>query len=138
MTEQKHGIVDHPNHPLPRSFVEPIIFLAEQMAKKDRILPPPKPRMVDQLADAVGLDPEQRRRWFHDLDDDKACEKIDLESAKRGALVVLALVLKMDTNGGEEAQKYFTSIRKKLEMDSITVPADLEEHKELALEYLSD
>ena len=52
--------------------------------------------------------------------------------------MVLALVLKADTNGGAEASAYFTNIRTKLGAEPITVPSGLDELKELALSYLVD
>lgn len=138
MSDHHDAKIERPNHPLPRSYVEPIIFLADQMARKNRIIPVPENRMVDELADAAGIDTKQIKKWFHGMDDDDACEKIDLDLAKMGALVVMALVLKTDTTGGDEATAYFTMIRKKLGADPITVPSNLEAHKELALSYLED
>jgi hypothetical protein len=128
--------IEKPNHPLPRKYVEPILFLAERMASMERVQPPPPQRMVDALAETVGQAGFRRERWFRELNDNRACERIDLETAKKGALVVLSLVLKADTNRGEEARAYFSKIRALLGAEPITVPADLADHKELTLKYL--
>ena len=138
MPDHDSGKIERPIHNLPRNYVELILYLPQEMAKKDRILPVPETRMVDILSDQVGISPQQMKKWFHGMTDDEACEKIDSGLAKNGALVGLALVLKADTNGGEEASTYFTRIRNKLGAEPIKVPADPGELKELALSYLVD
>ena len=127
-----------PNTTCHAIYVELILYLAQEMAKKDRILPVPETRMVDLLSGEVGISQQQMKKWFHGLNDDEACKKIDMDLARNGALVVLALVLKADTNGGAEASAYFTNIRTKLGAEPITVPSGLDELKELALSYLVD
>ncbi len=102
MSVESNGKVERPNHPLPRSYVEPILFLAHEMAKKDRVVPVPDQRMVDRLAKEIGIDAQQMRKWFHGMTDEQAIRKLDLELAKKGALVVLALILKADTTGGDQ------------------------------------
>ena len=130
--------VEKPGHAISRRYYEPIIFLAERMASMDKITPMPEQRMVDELAKAVGLEDVRRQRWFRDLNDNKACERIDLDTVKRCILVVLSLVMKADTQRGEDAKKYFSKIRELLGADPITVPVEIEEHKELALKYLKN
>ena len=130
------GHIKRPDHAVPRKYVEPILFLADQLAGMDRITPQPPTPMVDALAEATGLHDIRRQRWYRELNDDKACEMIDLETVKRGALVVLTLVMKSDTTRGEAAKAYFSKIRNLLGADPITVPSDIGEHKQLALRYL--
>lgn len=128
--------VTKPAHVVSRRYHEPIIYLAERMASMDKITPAPEARMVDKLAHAVGIESSKKQRWFRDLNDDKACEKIDTDTVKRCVLVVLTLVLKADTQRGEEAKKYFSKIRELLDADPITVPVEMDEHQALAMKYL--
>jgi len=56
----------------------------------------------------------------------------------RAALVVLSLVLKADVQRKPSEHAYFTRIREALGAPPITVPVDVEGHKQLALEYFLD
>ena len=131
---QKHA--ERPTHAVPRKYVEPILYLAERMSQQDRLNPPPGKRMVDQLAEALQVKDFRRQPWFRGLSDQRACEQIDLESVKRGTLVVLALVMKADTTRGDDAKGYFRKVRELLDTEPIAVPAAMEQHKDLALRYL--
>ena len=57
--------------------------------------------------------------------------------ARQGALVVLSLVLKADSDRLESEQAYFTEIRGMIGGDPVTVPIDFQDHKNLAVEYVS-
>ncbi len=130
--------VERPSHPLPRRYIEPIIFLAHRMAAMDKLTPPPEPRMVDQLTDMSHVETPKDQRWFRDLNDNVACDKLDLDTVKRGALVILCLVMKADTEIGDEAKAYFSKIRGLLEAEPVTVPVELDDHKKLAVSYLRE
>ena len=131
---QRH--VDKPTHALPRKYIEPILYLAERMSNQDKLVPAPGKRMVDQLAEALQIKDFRRQPWFRGMNEQRACELIDLETVKRGALVVISLVLKVDTTRGETAKAYFTKLREMLGTEPIAVPADLDAHHDLALRYL--
>ena len=131
---QKH--VERPNHPVPRKYMEPILYLAERMSQHDRILPPPATRTVDALAEMLGLKDFRRQPWFRQMNEQRAAAALDLETAKRATLVVLTLVMKTDTTLGESAKRYFTELREMLGADPIAVPADLAEHKDLVERFL--
>lgn len=131
---QRH--IEVPNHPVPRKYIEPILFLADRMSSQDRITPAPAKRMVDQLAEALQIKDFRRQPWYRQQSEQQACKAIDLETAKRGTLVVLTLVMKADTTRGEVAKAFFSRMRQALDMEPIAVPAELDEHKSLALRYL--
>lgn len=133
-TVQKH--VARPSHSIPRKYVEPILYLADRMSQQDRIVPPPSKRMVDQIAEAVKMRDFRRQSRFRGLSDQRACEQIDLETAKLATLVVLSLVMKYDTTRGENAKGYFTKVRELLGQQPVAVPAELDQHRDLALRYL--
>jgi hypothetical protein len=131
---QRH--IEQPTHPLPRKYIEPIMYLAERMSQQDKLVPAPSPRMVDRLAEALQLKDFRRAPWFRGFNEQRACEAIDMETVKRGTLVVLTLVLKADTTRGEHAKAWFSKVREMLGTDAIAVPAELEAHLDLALRYL--
>jgi hypothetical protein len=131
-----HKHIERPAHPVSRKYVEPILYLAERMSQHDRVVPVHGLRMVDQLAEAVQVSDVRRQPWYRQFDDQKACAQLDLETAKRCALVVLSLVLKIDTGRGDEAKAYFTEIRESLGAEPIAVPSEVDAHRELALRYL--
>jgi hypothetical protein len=97
-----------------------------------------KSEMLEHLAEAAGLKEYAHQQWFKELNDHKACEKLDTDTAKRGALVVLALLIKTDPNAGDPHRSYFTKVRTLLGAEPITVPADRDEHKRMAIGYLRD
>lgn len=131
---QRH--IERPMKPVPRKYLEPILYLAERMSAQDRLVPSPSQRMVDQLAEAARVNDVRRQPWFREMSEDQACEQLDLATVKRGALVVLSLVFKADTNHGDTARAYFSRLRARLGMDPIAVPTELEAHRDLALRYL--
>ena len=126
-----------PNHPVPRKYHEPILFLADRMGQHDRIPQPVGQRVVDELAERIGAADFRRQPWFRQMDERKAVSLLDLETSKRAALVVLSLVLKLDTSRGEAAKKYFTRVREMMGAEPIAVPADVAEHKVIATSYLA-
>lgn len=130
--------VERPAHPLPRRYIEPIIFLAHRMASMDKLSPPSEQPMVNQLTDASHVENPKQQSWFRDLNDNVACDKLELDTVKRGALVILCLVMKSDTIMGDEAKGYFSKIRGLLEAEPVTVPVELEDHKKLAISYLRE
>ncbi|HKI98359.1 MAG TPA: hypothetical protein VKB51_07795 [bacterium] len=131
---QRH--IDKPTHALPRKYIEPIMYLAERMSQQDKIVPAPGKRTVDQLAEALQLKDFRRQPWFRSFNEKRACEMIDLETVKRGALVIISLVMKADTTRGEAAKAYFHKVREMLETEPIAVPTELDAHRDLAMRYL--
>ena len=131
---QKH--IAWPTHAVPRKYMEPILYLAERMTQQDKIMPPPAHRVVDELAEKLRMKDFRRQPWFRGMNDQTACRLIDMETVKRGTLVLLTLVMKVDTTRGENAKAYFTRIREMLDADAIAVPADLEQHRELVTRYM--
>lgn len=47
MVEELMEALERPTRPLPRKYVEMIIFLAQRMAVQDRIIPVPEPPRVN-------------------------------------------------------------------------------------------
>ena len=140
--QQTHteGVQHHsraPTRALPRKYVEPIVYLADRMVgmgqggHKER-------GTFHLLAEAAGMRDYARQQWFRELNDQRACQRLDIDSAKRGALVVLALLIKADPQAGEAHRAYFTKVRILLGAEPITVPADVEEHRRMALGFLRD
>ncbi|MDH5751589.1 MAG: hypothetical protein OEZ59_04140 [Deltaproteobacteria bacterium] len=137
-----------PQHAIPKKYLEPIFFLAGKMAEKtdleefdgiaevshDQISD--DERMVDRLAKLAGLENIKKQRWFRELDEKKACERLDIETAKMAALVIITLVMKVDTDKGEKAKTYFSKVRKLMESNPIAVPAELAEHQRIARKFL--
>jgi hypothetical protein len=131
---QKH--IERPSHPVPRKYVEPILYLAERMGNQDKLVPAPGKRIVDELAEALQIKDFRRQPWFRALNEQRAAEMLDLETVKLGTLVVLTLVMKVDTTRGEVAKEYFSKVRQLLGMDPISVPAELATHRDLAFRFL--
>src|SRR5262245_32421124 len=128
--------VIHPARPLHRKYVEPILYLADRMAESDKQLAAAERRMVDELAVNAKVKDMRRQKWYRDLNDKTACERLDIDAAKLGALVVLTLVLKSDVKKKPEEHTYFSRIRTQLGAPPIVVPVDVESHRKLALEYI--
>jgi hypothetical protein len=128
----------HPPRPVSRRTAEPILYLAERMASADDEPVPRELRIVDMIADAVGLPTFRHQPWFREMTEAAAIERLNTELAKRAALVVLALVLKADVKRKPSEQAYFTHVREALGAAPITVPVDVEDHRKLALEYFVD
>lgn len=134
--------VQHHNRPptraLPRKYVEPILYLADRMVgmgqggHKER-------GMFNLLTETAGMKDYARQTWFRELNDQRACQRLaEVDTAKRGTLIVLALLIKADPHAGDAHRNYFTKVRNLLGAEPITVPTDLEEHRRLALGYLRD
>ena len=128
--------VIHPARPLHRKYVEPILYLADRMAESDNELAAAERRMVDFLAANAKEKDFRRQKWYRELSDKSACERLDIDAAKLGALVVLTLVLKSDIKKKPEEHSYFTRIRTQLGAPPIVVPVDIEAHRKLALQYI--
>lgn len=127
---------ERPTHAVPRKYIEPIMYLAERMSMQDKLVPAPGKRVVDQLAEALHIKDFRRQPWFRSMNDQRACELIDLETVKRAALIVLTLVMKGDTTRGDAAKAYFTKVRELMGIESIAVPSDMDAHMDLTLRHL--
>ena len=128
--------VVRPARPLSKKFLEPIFYLAEGMAAADKHVVPKEYRMIDVLADAAGLKGFRNSKNYRGLTQQKACDQLDIEVAKRAALVIIALVLKADFNRVHSEHEYFTRIRTALNAGPVVVPVDLDAHRDLALAYI--
>ena len=130
--------VVHPPRPVSRRTAEPILYLAERMASADDEAVPRETRVIDMIADAVGMPTFRHQPWFREMTEKAAIERVNTELAKRATLVVLALLLKADLKRKPSEQAYFTHIREALGAPPITVPVDVDDHRRLALEYFVD
>jgi hypothetical protein len=130
--------VTHPPRPVSRRTAEPILYLAERMASADDEAVPREERVIDQIADAVGMPTFRHQPWFREMTEQAAVQRLNTELAKMATLVVLALILKADVKRKPAEHAYFTHIREALGAPPITVPVDLEEHRRLAMEYFVD
>jgi len=129
--------VAHPTRALPKKYVEPILYLADRMSESDGKVVPKERKLVEELAKAAKYKEFRHEKWYRDFTDEKACQAINIDSARQGLLVVLSLLLKADENRKETEHAYFTKIRHLVGGDPVTVPKDIEAHRKLALEYLS-
>ncbi len=134
--ETSSGNVIEPTRALPKKYVEPILYLADRMATADKDFEVHERRIIDDLASAANKKGFRNERWFKDFTEKSACDLLDIEAAKRAALVVLALVLKSDSKRKPEEHEFFTRVRTMLGTAPVTVPVDLETHRQLALKYL--
>ena len=133
---QKH--VTRPNHPIPRKYVEPILYLADRMGQQDRLQPPPAKRVLDELAELVNAKDFRRQPWYRQMNERKAVEMLDLETTKRAALVVMSLVMKLETTRGDAAKQFFTRVREMMGAEAISVPSDVAEHRDIAFGFMVD
>ena len=124
-----------PPRAISRKIAEPILWLADRMASADQEAVPRELRMVDALADAMGMATFRHQPWYRNMTEAGALRSLNSDLAKRAALVVLSLVLKADMKRRPQEQAYFSYLRQELGAEPITVPVDLEQHKKLALEY---
>lgn len=136
--EAARSNIYHPPRPISRRTAEPILYLADLMANADDDAVPRETRMIDLLADAVGMPTFRHQPWYREMTEASAIDRLTTDLAKRAALVVLALVLKADVKRKPSEHAFFTRIREALTSEGITVPVDLDEHKKLALEYFLD
>ena len=126
----------HPVRPLHNKYVEPILFLADRMSESDGKVIPKERKLVEELARAAKVKDFRHENWYRKLTDEKACQAINIEVARQGLLVVLSLLLKADDERLHQEHTYFSKIRNLVGGDPITVPVDLEAHKQLAKEYV--
>lgn len=134
-TNTSNSRVYHPPRPVSRRTAEPILFLADRMADADDSAVARETRIIDVLADAAGMPTFRHQPWYREMTESAAVSRLTTDLAKRATLVVLALVLKADVKRKPSEHAYFTRIREALGSNAITVPVDLEEHKQLALEF---
>ena len=132
------GGIQRPARPLSSHIAKPILFLAERMAQADQDSVPRETRMIDRIADAVGLPTFRYQPWFRDMTEAAALSQLNSELAKRGTLVVLSLILKADVKRKDSEMAYFRRIREALGAEPVTVPVELEAHLDLALAYFLD
>ncbi|MCZ6628761.1 MAG: hypothetical protein O7E56_11095 [SAR324 cluster bacterium] len=126
-----------PDQPLPRKYLNSILYLADRMAAVDGNVDPKERRTVNALADAAGMQDFREDSRYRLMSDLRACEALeDSADAKAAALVVISLILKADLEYKDEEHEYFGKIRKMLEHPPISVPTDLQQHKELALKLM--
>lgn len=129
--------VVHPARPLHTKYIEPILYLAERMAKSDKQLAAAERRIVDDLAGHAGMKDFRTKPWYREMSDDSAVKRLDIDAAKRGCLVALTLVLKSDLKKLPEEHEYFHRLRVAMKAEPIVVPIDRDQHLKLALEYIS-
>lgn len=122
---------------ISKRYIPAILYLAERMAASDKDLASKERTVILQLAEAANMKDFRHKKEFSEMDEDKACNTLDIEPARRAALVVLALILKADGQRRPEEHDYFRRVRTKLGADSIKVPVDLEAHKEMATRFFS-
>lgn len=128
----------HPQRPVSRRSAEPILFLADMMARADQDASPRELRMIDRLADAVGMPTFRHQPWFRDLTEAAAVSQITTDLSKRATMVVLTLILKADVKRRPSEIAYFRKLREAIGADPITVPVNIDDHMALALEYFVD
>ena len=129
--------VIQPAKALPKKYVDPILYLADRMASVDKNVVIKEVSIIEILAEAANKKDFRHERSYRDFTQESACAMLNIEAAKRGALVVLSLVLKADQSRLDTEHEYFTKIRTLLGSDPVAVPIDLESHKQLALKYLA-
>lgn len=125
----------HPTRKVPRDLVAPILYLADRMSNSGLNETPRASRTVDKLADALGQPTFRVQPWFRNLTEAGAIAQLNTENARQAALVVLSLILKTAKGSRGAERAYFSYVREQLGAPPITVPADLNAHKRLALRY---
>ena len=135
-TEHFQSRVAHPSRALPKKYVEPILYLADRMSEVDGKVLPKERKLVEELAKIAKYKDFRHEKWYRDFTDEKACQAINIDSARQGLLVVLSLLLKADEARRETEAAFFTKIRHMVGGDPVTVPVDFEAHKRLAIEYI--
>ena len=129
--------VIQPARPLPKKYVEPILYLADRMSQVDKEVAVKERSVIEDLAASVNKKNFRTERWFREMTEEDACGILDIDAAKRGALVVMALVLKSDQYRLESEHAFFKKIRTMLGAEPVRVPVEVEAHKALALKYLA-
>lgn len=128
--------IDAPEQPLPRKYLQSILFLADRMSEADGNVVPRERIMIEALAEAADMKHFRQETDYRHLSEYRACSMLDIEEAKAAALVVISLVMKADKINRQEKLAFFSKIRSLLKADPISVPTDLQAHKELALKFL--
>ncbi len=129
------GAIQRPQGRLSRKVAEPILYLADRMTQLDGEAVARDARMVDSLADALGLPTFRRQPWYRDMTEAGALHRLTSDNAKRAAMVVLSLMIKTGRTDKDAALQYFSRVRLQLGADPVRVPQDVEQHKRLALRY---
>ena len=130
--------VFHPPRALSRKSLLPILYLAERMASADNEAVRRETRIIDQLAQAAGMDRFRDDPDFKRLNEELAFKSIGSDLAKKATLVILSLILKADVRRKDDEHEYFSRVREHLGAAPITVPIEKEAHTKLALEYVQD
>ena len=125
-----------PEKPLPRKYLQSILYLADRMSEADGKVVPRERIMIESLAEAAHMKDFRNDNDYRRLSEFKACGMLDIEEAKAAALVVITLVMKADHINRDGELSFFSKIRGMLKCEPISVPADLQAHKELALKFL--
>lgn len=128
--------INAPEQPLPRKYLQSILYLADRMAAADGEVVAKERRMIESLAEAAHMMDFRNDTTYRQLSDLRACSVLDMEEAKAAALVVISLVMKANTINRDEKLEFFRKVRGMLHCDPITVPTDMLAHKELALKYM--
>ena len=129
--------IQSPDESLPRKYLQPILYLADRMSEADSMAVVKVRRMIESLAQAAGMRDFRQDNSYRHLSDHRACDALDSNEAKTAALVVISLVLKTGAERKEEEYEFFTKIRTLLNHPPVTVPVGVQEHKELALKYMT-
>ncbi|HEX7928541.1 MAG TPA: hypothetical protein VF678_13190 [bacterium] len=124
-----------PLHALPRKFLEPVLYLADRITHVGSGLREARAMLRD-MAQSIGMADYPEQHWFRGLDDQRACELLNVDTAKKGALVLLALLIKCDPKSGEAHRNFFTRVRTKMGAEPVTVPVSIDQHRRLAESYL--
>ena len=125
-----------PEQPLPRKYLQSILYLADRMSEADGNVVPLERRMIEALAEAADMKDFRNDNDYRRLSEFKACSMLDIEEAKAAALVVISLVMKSDYINRDEELSFFSKIRGMLKCEPVSVPTDLQAHKELAMKFL--
>ena len=112
----------YPQRQLSRKTAEPILFLAEKMAQSDNETVPRESRMIDMIADAVGMATFRHQPWYREMTQEAAIARITTDMARKATMVVLTLVLKADSRRKAAENDYFTWLRNQIGAEPITVP----------------
>jgi uncharacterized tellurite resistance protein B-like protein len=127
-------------HPLPlplaRHQVEAILYLADRIAFVDLNISPTEKAAVHLLAEHAGEPEFRNEAWYERLSDEQACQRLDSEAARVGALVVLRYIVRCDSQVDAAECEYFQRLLDRLHVDSVQIPKDLAHHQRVALAYV--
>ena len=105
--------------------LQAMLYLADQLAKLEEGGVPREHRVVDRLADALGIPTFRVQPWCRDFTEASALAQLRSPVAKQSVLTVLALVLKTDMAGRPSGRAIFQRIRQSLGAEPVSVPADV-------------